>query len=529
MSGSRRNKATSVPRLPSRREFLKGIGVSGVLAASGSGLTALGARPLFPESPSQSQLAADPLRPQSHLLPKRNWMNDPNGPIYWRGKYHMFFQYNPSAAVWGEMRWAHAVSPDMLHWEHLPVALAPTPGGYDSEGCFSGSAVIHEDVATFLYTGVKSVAPAEATLRDGTHNFLEVQCLATSSDPELRTLTKLAAPVLLPPRDPKLTGFRDPCVWRDGYLWYMGVGSGQRGVGGQVLLYRSTNLRQWEYLHVLASGKRNDKQSVDPVDTGEMWECPDFFALGRKFVLLYSTERKVFWQIGEYDPKELVFHVEKSGLLDYGAFYAPKSQLDENSRRILWGWIPETRPEAEFSAAGWAGCMSLPRELFIAADGGLGLRVIEEAAQLRAMEFALPGGKLSATARRDALGQFRLSKPSAEFALRFAAKPWHLELTDGESPFFSLSFNPHNTGKELQIAGQSASLASTASGEHELRLFLDASVVECIADSKVSLTTRVYKTLKEELHLSIPDSDLFAISSLSVWPLWPISPDRLTT
>jgi beta-fructofuranosidase len=195
-------------------------------------------------------------------------MNDPNGPIYWQGKYHMFFQYNPNAAVWGEMHWAHAVSPDMVHWEHLPVALAPTSGGYDSDGCFSGSVVIHEDVPTFLYTGVKSVAPAEATLHDGTHNFLEVQCLATSDDPQLRSLTKLAAPVLLPPRDLKLTGFRDPCVWRDGYLWYMGVGSGQRGVGGQVLLYRSTNLRQWEYLHVLASGKRNDKQSADPVDTG---------------------------------------------------------------------------------------------------------------------------------------------------------------------------------------------------------------------------------------------------------------------
>ena len=106
-------------------------------------------------------------------------------------------------------------------------------------------------------------------------------------------------------------------------------------------------------------GRKNSKLTSDPVDSGEMWECPDFFALGKKHVLLYSTERKVYWQVGELDPKELIFHTQKQGLLDFGTFYAPKSQPDANGERILWGWITETRPEAEFSAAGWAGCMSL--------------------------------------------------------------------------------------------------------------------------------------------------------------------------
>jgi len=88
-------------------------------------------------------------------------MNDRNGPIFWNGQYHMFFQFNPNAAVWGDMHWAHAMSPDMLHWQYLPVALAPTPGGYDSEGCFSGSAVNDNGVATFIYTGVKTVSPSK--------------------------------------------------------------------------------------------------------------------------------------------------------------------------------------------------------------------------------------------------------------------------------------------------------------------------------------------------------------------------------
>ncbi|MGA9718191.1 MAG: glycoside hydrolase family 32 protein, partial [Acidobacteriaceae bacterium] len=88
-----------------------------------------------------TEIANDPRRPQFHLLPAKNWMNDPNVPIFFNGKYHMFFQYNPRAAVWGDMSWYHSVSPDMLHWTHLPLALEPTTGGPDAFGCFSGSAI----------------------------------------------------------------------------------------------------------------------------------------------------------------------------------------------------------------------------------------------------------------------------------------------------------------------------------------------------------------------------------------------------
>jgi beta-fructofuranosidase len=98
-------------------------------------------------------------------------MNDPNGPIFWKGQYHTFFQYNPNAPVWGDMHWAHAFSSDMIHWKHLPVALAPTLGGYDGEGCFSGSAVNAGGRATMICTGVNSVAPELATLRHGIQIF----------------------------------------------------------------------------------------------------------------------------------------------------------------------------------------------------------------------------------------------------------------------------------------------------------------------------------------------------------------------
>ena len=120
-----------------RRHFLKSSAAAAALATF---------RPtnLFGDALA-TKLASDPLRPQFHLLPAKNWMNDPNGPIFWRGKYHMFFQYNPNSAIWGDMHWNHAVSDDMIHWRHLPIALAPTPNGDDAEGCFTGSAVVDDN------------------------------------------------------------------------------------------------------------------------------------------------------------------------------------------------------------------------------------------------------------------------------------------------------------------------------------------------------------------------------------------------
>lgn len=512
-----------------RRGFLRAAAATGALAALRGARAVSGVGAFRCDVVSKAQLATDSLRPQFHLLPARNWMNDPNGPIYWKGSYHMFFQYNPNAAVWGNMHWAHAVSPDMIHWKHLPMALAPTPGGYDSEGCFSGSAVDDGGTATFLYTGVKSVPPHEATLRDGTHNFLEVQCLATSKDKDLLTWEKLPEPVLWPPKDPNLTGFRDPCLWRDGSMWHMAIGSGIRGEGGRALLYRSADLRHWDYLHPLAAGTRNGKQTKDPVDAGEMWECPDFFALGKKHVLLYSTERKVYWESGDLDPKELVFHAEKRGLLDHGAFYAPKSQLDVRGRRILWGWIPETRPEAEFSAAGWAGCMSLPRVLTLASDGSLQMCVIPEISLLRKAEMPFPASSAGDVARLAALKKIELNGAAAEIELGFQRKPLRLKISDGPQEIFGVTFDPGLTGQELQIGDNFIGIPATAGPQHRLRVFLDASVVECFVDGHAAWTTRSYRVPKSKLRLEIPEAELSAVNSLKVWPLLPISPDRLTS
>src|SRR2546423_13522026 len=96
----------------------------------------------------------DPHRPHYHFLPPSNWMNDPNGLIHWKGQYHLFYQYNPNGALHGTIHWGHAVSPDLVHWEHLPIALAPTPGGPDKDGIWSGCAVDNDGIPTIFYTGV---------------------------------------------------------------------------------------------------------------------------------------------------------------------------------------------------------------------------------------------------------------------------------------------------------------------------------------------------------------------------------------
>ncbi|HSC44778.1 MAG TPA: glycoside hydrolase family 32 protein [Candidatus Acidoferrum sp.] len=475
---------------------------------------------------TQARLAEDPLRPQFHLLPAKNWMNDPNGPIRWQGQYHMFFQYNPNAAVWGDMHWAHAVSPDMIHWKHLPIGLAPTPGWDDADGCFTGSAVNDNGTATVLYTGVKACPPEVATLRDGAHNFRETQCLATSSDPLLRTWTKFPTPVVQPPADPLLTGFRDPFVWREpeGW-WYMGVASGLRQQGGRVLLYRSKNLRQWEYLHPLATGKWTERDNKNPVESGEMWECPDFFALGKKFVLLYSTAGRVIWETGELDRKEMRFHSERSGLLDHGAYYAQKTQAGEP---ILWGWIPETRPEAEFSGAGWAGCMALPRSLSLDAKNDLQMEVSPAAKSLRVKEFA-SGKEKSARERQILLSGIRIENVAGEFQWSIKAPTQAIALTleDNAGPWWSFRATPDGPSTKLSVNDKIMQIPAT--DEIECRLFVDASVAEFFCNRLHVLTSRIYRKPEGPLRITIGEADASQLREFKAWQLKAISRDRLTT
>ena len=490
-----------------RRSFLITAAGAAVAAARKRGLA-------LPFSVSSRQLADDILRPQYHLLPAANWMNDPDGPIYWKGQYHVFFQYNPNGAFWGDMHWAHAMSPDMVYWKHLPIALAPTRGGPDQDGCFSGSAVVDRDVATIVYTGVSPAPPDKATLVDGEHTFRETQCLATSTDPELRSWQKLPQPVIeAPPAGLKVTGFRDPCLWKDGDLWYLALGSGFPQQGGAILLYRSPDLRRWSFVHPLYSGEWSGKPNPNPVDSGEMWECPDLFPLGNKYVLFYSTERKVYWMVGEYDAKELKFHPQTRGLLDSGDYYAPKSMLDHDGTRILWGWIPETRPLVEYKAAGWAGVMALPRALVVGDSGDLEMQVVPALNSLR--------GKLRTDPNALYFPNF-----SAEFAATFLpSKGFAVSLGPEVRPYVKISYEPAR--QALTINERRVPLSTSQGAKVKLELFMDGSVIEIFVANRQAHTLRVYTLDGTSQNTPVRISG--TLNDVRLWPMAPISNDRLTT
>ena len=485
--------------MPTRRTVLVGAALTGAAALT---------RGLPAPAITDAQITSDTMRPRYHLLPVRGWMNDPCGPIYWKGRYHMFFQYNPNAAVWGDMHWNHAVSPDMVRWQRLPIALAPTPGSADQDGCFTGTAVVAEGTPALLYTGVQKAPPDQATLRDGNSNLREAQCLAIAADDSLRTWRKLPAPVIpQPPPGMQVTGCRDPSPWRQGDTWYCVIASGQRGVGGNVLLYKSADLRTWQYLHPLAQGKWGGKTGANPVDTGEMWECPDFFPLDGKHVLIHSTEGETLWQTGTLDPATMLFHQEKQGILDHGSYYAPKTQLDAAGNRILWGWIQESRPQAEYSAAGWAGLMSLPRRLSLQ-DGELVMQPADQVATLR-------------RAPRSGAAVFRLPSAAQEVRLTLepssGGAPFEQSFTDTQGAALLLRANSQQPAGTVRVGEKQ--ISGIAPGPLDLHIFFDHSVAEVFVNHRHAVTQRYYQRSMLEPALAITVAGAWRLAQQQAWSL----------
>lgn len=325
--------------------------------------------------------------PHYHLAPPAGWMNDPNGLIWFNGLYHAFYQHHPMSEHWGPMHWGHATSKDMVHWQHQPIALAPGDIE-DPDGCFSGSAVDDDGVLSLIYTG-------HAWL-DGVGNdaaIRQVQCLATSRD---GVHFEKQGEVLAPPEG--VMHFRDPKVWRQDGTWWMVVGTRDDRDCGQVLLYRGETLRDWTFERVLAGA--NDGESY-------MWECPDFFPLGEQHYLMFSPQgmrpcgyafRNLFQSgtiAGRWQPGGAFIPTGPFRELDHGHdFYAPQSFSAADGRRIIIGWMDMWESSMPSKAEGWAGCMTLPREI-TEENGALRQRPVDELLALRQSSAPLPSGTLS--------------------------------------------------------------------------------------------------------------------------------------
>jgi len=442
---------------------------------------------------AQTIVANDPLRPAFHFAAPAHWMSDINGPIYYKDAYHIFYQHNPFGAEWGNMSWGHARSEDLIHWQHLPVALTPTPGEYDKDGVFSGSCVVHDSIPTIIYTGVSP----------------EVQCLAFSYD-DMNTWKKYAGnPVIPQPPQDNLTGFRDPFVWKEDERWYMLVGSGIRNIGGTALLYSSKNLIQWQYLNPICTG------------FGEIWECPNFFRLNNKYVLIVSPEDEVQYAIGEYNNHR--FYPEAWQRLDLGgvkSFYAPNTLIDSHGRRLLWGWVEG----GGTSGYPWNGQLTLPRTLALRSDGKLGQKPIPELQTLRGQSFSYR----NITVKQDSFYSLPTFKGSGlelivEFdpntAYSFAIN-WKNEANN--KTVFSILYDRDN---QQIIVGDRQACFKLLDTEAQLilHIFLDKTIYEIFANYRACLTGRFNPIGNEHNNMSlISKGGDITVKSLDIWKLEPV-------
>jgi len=469
-------------------------------------------------------LATDRHRPLYHFLAPANWMNDPNGPIFWNGRYHLFYQYNPNGSVWGSIHWGHAASTDLVHWEDYPIALAPSSDGPDKDGCWSGCVVNHNGTATALYT---SPGP-------------QVVCLATSGDSELRNWIKEPLPVITgPPENVELTGFpsitgdmsadmRDPFVWQEGDQWKLLLGSGLPGKGGAVLLYGSRDLKNWNYL--------NPFFVADLGVDCEMWECPVLVRDHHRCILLVCPHPEfthIEWFAGDFDGLSL--RERDRGRYDLGAYAYAAQTLEDPlyQRTLLWTWIKEGRRGSARREAGWAGVISLPKECNIDENYRLQVSPARELQSLRREQRTVQPQSLTPASENPFAG---FEGDCLEIEMDFAVEgqavfEWLVRCTPDrveytliryDSTEMRLTMDATHSSLDTACDRQSfqGSLEPDRDGSVRLRLFVDRSVLELLIENTPSITQRVYPTRADSTGVAlVVQSGVVLIRRLVAWKM----------
>ena len=352
---------------------------------------------------AQSSHYHEPQRPQFHFSPPQMWMNDPNGMVYYKGEYHLFYQHYPEDKVWGPMHWGHAVSKDLVYWRNLPIALYP-----DSLGLiFSGSAVI--DWKNTSGFGINGQPPMVAMF---THHLMagekagrsdfQYQSIAYSNDAG-RSWTKYKGNPVIP--NPGIRDFRDTkVIWHEGSKQWIVVLAAQN----QVRFYGSPDLKNWTFLSNFGAEHGNH---------GGVWECPDFFPLKvsgsnqTKWVLLQSINpggpnggSATQYFVGEFDGKSFRNDnaPDKVLWIDWGRDnYAGVTWSDAPAgRRLFMGWMSNWDYAQNVPTHPWRSATTVARELSLRQTSE-GLRVfsqaIPEQKKLRAKGFTLSPQSLSGT------------------------------------------------------------------------------------------------------------------------------------
>jgi beta-fructofuranosidase len=405
-------------------------------------------------------------------------MNDPNGPIFYKGFYHLFYQLHPFSDGSGPKYWGHVRSRNLVKWEHLPIALCPS-GDLGEAEIWSGCCTINgRGQPMIFYT---SIAPGRSAMDHAE------QWAATSNDDLLHWRKSPANPVLSETLhgERKIYDWRDPFVFHaPGKTFLVTGGNLNQAKGGQAVvnIYEAENpeLTQWTYRGVMFQHPDPEARTV---------ECPNFFQLDRKWVLLMSPYGKVQYFIGDFDAATCRFQPLARGLVDFGPnFYAPNTMQLRDGRRLVWGWVtgfPEGR--------GWNGCLSLPRELSLshkpesADPWELKQEPAPELAKLRGEKVKWQNLALSDHGTVLSLPKTNTLEIMARLDLE-TAKMLTLEFTSGAASAQPIKISLRDS--ELSIMESKTKFQQTQKGL-KLRIFFDRSVMEVFANGTACFTKRI--------------------------------------
>ncbi|MFD2569676.1 glycoside hydrolase family 32 protein [Spirosoma soli] len=489
---------------------------------------------LFIGQTAHGQKASGPHRPQYHFSPKAHWMNDPNGMVYYKGMYHLFFQHYPEGTTWGPMHWGHATSKDMVHWEEQPIALYP-----DSLGLiFSGSAVV--DVNNTSGFGKNGQVPLVAIFthhnmkleKSKQSNQFQYQSIAYSLD-EGKTWTKYADNPVLP--NPGITDFRDPKVrwYAPQKKWIMTLATKDR-----VTFYSSPNLKNWT---------KESEFGQEIGAHGGVWECPDLFPLdvnGKKaWVLLVSINpggpnggSATQYFVGDFDGKSFKPYSTKTKWMDYGTDnYAGVTFSNTGDRVILMGWMSNWQYANVVPTTSWRSANTVPRELglkevnkelYLTSNPVKELDVLNE--KITSLNniavkgdydlIAKTGGKadrfrlaLSAPATND-FSIVLANEQGNELVIGYdkAANAYYIDRTKAGKTDFEKGFGKRHTAPRL-----------SADGTISLTLLADVASVELFADNGLTVMTDIFFPEKDMTKLFIKSATGISITNLKYARLAP--------
>ncbi|WP_197066565.1 glycoside hydrolase family 32 protein [Beduini massiliensis] len=309
-------------------------------------------------------------RPKLHFTPTKNWMNDPNGFIYYKGEYHLFYQHFPYDTKWGTMHWGHKVSKDLVHWEDKGIALYPSKD-FDRNGCFSGSAIEKDGKMYLYYTAIAYDQLNPDNIHVTGNKIIASQALLISEDGIHfdNDQKQMIIPVFQENQIGHPNNTRDPKVWKDKDTYYMVLGSQYEDqtlheMRGEILIYTSCDGIHWDYQNRLINANFDSN----------MWECPDLFKIGEQYVLIMSPENTIndgmnypsHAMIGLVDFDENTCEItmnEEMHFIDYGLdVYAPQTTLDKDHQRVVINWLRMPCPSEDLE---WNGVYTFPRVMTI--------------------------------------------------------------------------------------------------------------------------------------------------------------------